>query len=397
MPPPSAAELADAIGYTWMCHQAETLDAWVEQDKPVACLYYRTGGGKTITSLAMLRLKGVEEALIVAPPTTHDTWHIQAALLDIKIEVVSHEKFRMPSYKLSRFKAIVVDEVHKLGRNTGQGWKKLDALGRRIQAPLIVCSATPNYNDADRAYCIVHVLEPEKHSGGLLQFISNHCTTEVNPFSVTPKVTGFIRYDDVTEFLVDQPYVYWLQDDTDYTIQDDVMDTLRLPWLDKYGFDMRDNKMMASQIEEKHLRIIQDRTLTPGARLSRPAEVWLIDLVRRYKGQSILIYATHKEVARAALGTLDNHVIPAALITGDSTEKEKHERISNFRNKKVPILIGTATLGTGTDGLDKVCDTLLILDDTDDDAFRRQLIGRIMPRGLDSDASNKNVHRLLFQ
>lgn len=397
MPPPLAAELAASIGFTWMDHQAETLDAWVEQDKPVACLYYRTGGGKTITSLAMLRLKGVEEALIVAPPSTHDTWHIQAALLDIKIEIVSHEKFRMPSYKLSRFKAIVVDEVHKLGRNTGKGWMKLDALGRRIQAPLIVCSATPNYNDAERAYCIAHVLEPEKHSGGLLQFLSNHCTTEVNPFSVTPKVTGFIRYDDVTEFLVDQPYVYWLEDDTDYTIQDTVMDTLRLPWLDKFGLDIRNSKLVASQIEEKHLRIIQDRSLSLGECLSAPADIWLMDLVRHYQEQSILIYATHKEVARAALGTLTEHDISADLITGDSSEKEKRQRLSDFRNKITPILIGTATLGTGTDGLDKVCDTLLILDDTDDDAFRRQLIGRIMPRGLDSDASSKNVHRLLFQ
>ena len=50
-----------------------------------------------------------------------------------------------------------------------------------------------------------------------------------------------------------------------------------------------------------------------------------------------------------------------------------------------------------TDGLDKMCDWLIILDDTEDDAMRRQLIGRIMPRGLDTDASGKHVYRVLQQ
>ena len=60
------------------------------------------------------------------------------------------------------------------------------------------------------------------------------------------------------------------------------------------------------------------------------------------------------------------------------------------------VLVGTATLATGTDGMDKVCDQLIILDDTDDDALRRQLVGRIMPRGGDGDASSKSVYRFLL-
>jgi hypothetical protein len=60
------------------------------------------------------------------------------------------------------------------------------------------------------------------------------------------------------------------------------------------------------------------------------------------------------------------------------------------------VLVGTATLATGTDGLDKVCDTLIILDDTDDDSLRRQLVGRIMPRGTSTDASMKKVFRIVL-
>jgi superfamily II DNA or RNA helicase len=85
------------------------------------------------------------------------------------------------------------------------------------------------------------------------------------------------------------------------------------------------------------------------------------------------------------------------LITGDTSKKDKAERIKFFNEGGIDVLIGTASLATGTDGLDKVCDTLFILDDTDDDALRRQLIGRIMPRGKDTDASKKFVYRLVLQ
>ena len=56
----------------------------------------------------------------------------------------------------------------------------------------------------------------------------------------------------------------------------------------------------------------------------------------------------------------------------------------------VLALVGTQTLATGTDGLDKMCDLLVILDDTEDNAMRRQLIGRIMPRGHATAVAHTN-------
>jgi hypothetical protein len=41
-----------------------------------------------------------------------------------------------------------------------------------------------------------------------------------------------------------------------------------------------------------------------------------------------------------------------------------------------------------------VCDIFLIVDDTEDDALRRQLIGRIMPRGDFVSTTAKKVYRL---
>jgi superfamily II DNA or RNA helicase len=79
------------------------------------CLYYKTGSGKTPTAVSCIRVMGQREALVVAPPTTHDHWKEWGHRIGVSIETMSHAKFRRPETKLSRTKAIVVDEFHMLG------------------------------------------------------------------------------------------------------------------------------------------------------------------------------------------------------------------------------------------------------------------------------------------
>jgi superfamily II DNA or RNA helicase len=80
-------------------------------------------------------------------------------------------------------------------------------------------------------------------------------------------------------------------------------------------------------------------------------------------------------------------------VTGDLSQKDKEHALNLFKSGHLHALVGTATLATGTDGLDKVCHTLIIVDDTDDDALRRQLIGRIMHRGAGQATSQKKILR----
>ena len=84
-----------------------------------------------------------------------------------------------------------------------------------------------------------------------------------------------------------------------------------------------------------------------------------------------------------------------AVVTGQTPKAQKDELVTRFKRGEFEVLVGTASISTGTDGIDKMCDWLIILDDTTDDAARRQLVGRIMPRGADTDASRKQVYRLL--
>lgn len=385
-------ELAVRAGVTLFDYQQEFLEAAIQMPSPQrACLYYKTGAGKSLTALSAIALWGYDSVVVICPPATHKQWMDLGVKLGMKVMPMSHAKFRMKDMKLSRHTAIIADEMHLFGGQKGQGWRKLDTLAQHLQAPLILASATPNYNDAERCYCIQHVLDPLSCRGGYLQFIYQHCSTEQNPFGMEPKVTGFLKYPDAAAFLAALPGVYYLPDDLVITISDLEYEERVPDELSVYGYNRRKHRMVASQIEMMHTiryqgMVAEDDMLHPH----------VMDEVLKFtvRPRSLLIYAQHATIARALSRSLDRDGMKHVLVTGDTTKDLKEQIIDEFRCGMHDILIGTATLATGTDGLDRVCDTLLILDDTDDDSLRRQLIGRIMPRGDFISIRGKQVFRL---
>lgn len=373
--------------------QRDAVNGMARQSSPLrACLYFKTGAGKTLTGMLGVHHAGFDEVLVLAPPSTHKAWAEQAISLGMQATLISHAKFRQPDYKISRNTAVIVDEFHLLGGHNGKGWKKMDTMARHLTGPLIVMSATPNYNDAERVYCIQHVLDPHSCKGGYLEFLYRECETEQDPFSATPKVLGFRNYPDAAAYLAALPGVYYLPDDLVWSIDEVDLEVDEDPALVKYGYDARTHRVMGSIIEEKHKRIFNalvddDGQLTPDVRL-------LLHKLLAQATTPVLVFANHSTVADAADESLANlgHIV--TKVTGKTPAKKKEARIQAFRDRVLDVLVGTATLATGTDGLDKMCDCLIILDDTDDDSLRRQLVGRIMPRGEAADASMKKVYRI---
>jgi len=388
-------DLAAAAGVSWFDYQLETFEAEAWSLEPQrCCLYYRTGAGKSVTSLVLMAQWGVQHVLVVAPPSTHDTWKKQAQLLGLEVECISHAKFRDKSFKVARNQAIIADEMHLFGGHRGKGWLKLDTLARHLTAPLILASATPSYNDAERVYCVQHVLDPHSCKGGFLEFLYRHCETEQDPFSQTPKVLGFLNYPDAEAYLAALPHVHYVPDTVVYTINDIDVPAYRSATLDDLGYDERSHRMMASIIEEKHKRIFYGLVNEVGSLELRVVQE--LDQLLVNRKTPVLVFANHATVAVAADRSIANMGFKVALVTGDTPAKKKAARIDAFRDGVLDVLVGTASLATGTDGLDKVCDVLIILDDTDDDSLRRQLIGRIMFCVDDAAATEKQVYRMVL-
>ena len=357
------------------------------------CLYFPTGKGKTITSLLCLAIRGAREVLVIAPPITHTDWRKAAELLDITVEMVSAAKFRMDMFKVSRSKPVIVDEFHELGGHQRKGWRKFSTIARHLPQDIVIMSATPSYNDVDRVYCVQNILEPNETKGGYLQFLHRHCETAHNPFSQVPDVIGFHRYKDASEFLQDLDGVSYVPDELDLEIQER---TFRYEMPDLYvelGFDERAGFIVASVIGDKHNRI--NYALIDDEGLLREEMFRLVLAEIQSTSKPVLVFASHSSVAEATAKRF-LHAMPTALLTGKTPKKTKDRIVSEFIEGRYKLLVGTATLATGLDGLDKVCDKLIIVDDIDgDDAKRRQLIGRIAPRGTfdQSDLEAKEVVR----
>lgn len=394
---PTAELLQAKAGVEWFDYQRDALDKAAQQEGPSQrlCLYYKTGAGKTLTALALAALWGHSEVLAIAPPATHEQWVLAGRRLDIEVETMSHAKFRRKDTKLSREKAIIADEFHLFGGHNGQGWKKLDTLSRHLKAPLVLASATPNYNDAERVYCIQHVLDPHSVKGGYLAFLYANCVTEENFFGRVPKVLGFHHHKDAAAYLASLPKVAYLEDDLVYTIHDTPIHSVVPVALEKFGYNKRAERIIASQMEERHALV----NLALVSDFGRIYD-YIYDVVERQiqsQATPTLIFAAHATIAEALGLSLQRAGVRYSVVTGALSSKRKQLAINRFLKGELEVLVGTASLATGTDGMDKVCDSLLILDDTDDDALRRQLIGRIMPRGLDSSSSHtKYVQRLVL-
>lgn len=386
----------EKLGVQFTDYQLEAMEACERADitKARFCLYYKTGAGKTITSLAMAWELGATKVLVIAPPIGHAQWREQAVKLDLVIETISHSKFRQKDYKLDRSTLVIADEFHLFGGHTGKGWKKLDGLSRGLKAPIILASATPNYNDAERVYCIQHILDPTL-KGGFLDFIYANCITRQNPHSMIPLVDGFQNYGDAAEYLAALPGVLYLEDDLVWDIEPVPVRKPPMKSVTEWGYNATLHKMIASDIEARHLTAYLNVCLPKGG-LRDAVRLELLNNMGS-STRPVLLFCAHSTIADAVYEWLQTFDVDSEIITGKTSLKEKESIVRAFNQRKVPVLVGTASLATGTDGMDKVCDMVIIVDDTDDAALRRQLVGRIMPRGLNTPKNHgKRVLRLEF-
>lgn len=375
-------------------HQVEAFEAILAQQRKAACLYFPTGKGKTKTALVMMHLLGQRSVLVIAPPSTQLDWIAQGKLIGIEVTAISAAKFRMPDYKIKNADvAIIVDEFHQLGSRTSDGWKKFDRrIAPHLKAPFIICSATPSYNDLGRVYCVHHVLDPAAAKGGFDQYQLTHCHLEV-AYRGLPNVVGFKNHKDAAEFLQSLPGVYYMEDTASYQIVDHHHRVVMPPEWKTHNFDSRTGLMMHS-LMTRRVSWANHHYLDDRGELRQDVIAWLNQHLPAH--QPTLVYCDKTSVAEPAYAYLKDQYGTTELLTGRTSKKRKDEIIANFKAGRISVLVATATLATGTDGLDKVCDTMLILQDTQDDSLRRQLVGRILARGDGSASKSTHFHRLLL-
>ena len=397
----------------WLPHQLEAFKKWETLEK--ACVYYPTGKGKTQIMLTMVWLRGYSTVVVIAPPITHSAWIRHGRVLGLKVIAMGHAKFRQKDVKLQRETPVIVDEVHLCGGQTGAGWTKLDKMAAHLKAPVVLGSATPNYNDVERVYCVAHVIDPHGNRGGFIGWLYRNCETEENPFGSIPNVVRPLHYKDAEEMLAALPGVIYIPDEAPDILQDVKVGYDPLPdEFDELGVDRSRDRIIASMMEESQRESLL-KILTPDeTRLTD----WVAEALGQLDGDTIfgqlpdtvLIFAQRSTVAkviyeayRNGMGDYPGDVemqwyFSCGYIDGSMTTKQKLEVSEAWVRGEFRVLIGTASLATGADGMDKMCNHLIIVDDTNDDSLRRQLVGRILPRGnvKPEDYAGKVAYRFVY-
>ncbi|QPL14159.1 DNA helicase [Microbacterium phage Atraxi] len=350
-------------------------------------LFFPTGEGKSKTALALVATQDYDKCVVIAPLKTHDAWIRDAGVLGIQIKVYTHEKFRMKGTHTPTNVPWIIDEYHKLGGHDGEGFKKWKRLSTKITELVVGASATPNYNKPDRAWCLEVAFDqsPIYNYG---DWIFKHCRTEPNRFAYYPKVLGFLNFPDVIGYLADKPWIAYIEDTATWT-----PDTLELTrqdkwWYERFGYSPRHHKIVGSRMEKDHKRVeldfIDDEGYIHGTVTDR-----LSYLMYKYRNEHThwLIFCAHKSIAEALYRTAQERWEDQGvwIITGDTKDIVPIRK--EFVEAESGWLICTTAIAEGVDGLDKVCHALLLLDDiVGDNAKRRQIIGRILPRGSADDA-----------
>ncbi|QCG78292.1 DNA helicase [Microbacterium phage AloeVera] len=350
-------------------------------------LFFPTGEGKSKTALALVASQGYDKCVVLAPLKTHDAWKRDAAVLGLQVKVYTHEMFRQKGTHTPTNVPWIIDEYHKLGGHDGEGFKKWKRLSTKITELVVGASATPNYNKPDRAWCL-EVAFDQSPTYGYGDWIYKHCITEPNRFAYYPIIHGFRDFPDVIGYLADKPWIAYIEDTATWTPLTLALTRQDKWWFERYGYSLRHHKIVASQMEKDHKRVnldfIDEEGLIHGTITDR-----LSYLMYEHRNEHThwLIFCAHKDVAEALYKTVQERWEDPDvwLITGDT--KDIVPIREQFVAAESGWIICTTAIAEGVDGLDKVCHALLLLDDiVGDNAKRRQIIGRILPRGSADDA-----------
>jgi len=399
----------DSGEWEWMSHQTAAFDRWIEltglyggSDLNMLAkmlVFYPTGKGKTEIMLTCMYLVDVKRVVVVAPPVTHARWRRVGHALGIQVDTISHAKYRMKDTAFYSTDPIIVDEFHLLGKQTGAGWKKFDAHMRKIKAPAIIGSATPEYNEAERVYCVMHALDAPNNKGGFIGWLYEHCITEQNPFGKMPVVVRLRNFASAEEMLASLPYAVYVPDEAPDISTPVLMPAWESEDFEEWNLDHSKKRVMASQMEKKHRQTFHNIIDPDSGEMRFEVATKLLELLDKHRDKPVLVYLVHSEIAKLVYAELKAvYELNVTYIDGDTPSGLKDKLLDEFVAGQWDILVGTATLATGRDGIDKVSDAIIILDDTDDNAHRRQLIGRVLPRGVvkPADYVGKVAYRFVF-
>ncbi|HEY4681515.1 MAG TPA: integrase repeat-containing protein [Nitrosarchaeum sp.] len=338
-----------------------------------------TGAGKTLSAILSSRVIDSKLTLVVCPNDVVSHWEKQIMEIFPDSEVitgkdaffakrqqdkhlyavVNYDKFNQPDSpnllsNLSKEKIdfVVLDEIHfsKIrDANVSLRRQNLDGLMTeiRIKNPLVKTlgvSATPVVNNLQEGRSLIELI-----TGKVYDDVATRATI---PNAVT-------LYEKLSNISV--------REMPDYPIH-----------LDTQIIDVEASKPDNIQIKQLKSNPLSIEQILTDARL--PEIIKLID------GQTIIYTEYVEEIVEKISNAVRDAGYSFALFTGSD-----HSGLSRFLNKKIQVLIASRPISTGIDGLQHICNRLIINTLPWTNAQYQQLLGRLVRRGQIKDIVNVYV------
>jgi superfamily II DNA or RNA helicase len=394
------------------------------------------GAGKTVVATEILKGVGAKVVLIIAPQGTHTSaWGRtivrqgvadgvrilkgdqkgKAALADLRwgkagVYVTTWQWFARQKWTGFKPDMVIADEIHYAGNYGIATQKKLHELGH-VKYRLGL-SGTPIRNKWENAWAICRWVEPAKVPLDFWMWRMVDCETQYSKFApqnrevIGEKVPGklfnsltlYIQHRQRERccsfhpngFLADLPEPLRIERVIDMTAEqkrfyNSVESTLAGELLDEAGESMRVNASMILTAramlrfcalalpvadEDGRIKLVLDN---PSPKLDA-----FIEDLPSIEGRHILVLTHSKQFAQVAVHRLQQAGYTAEFWTGDVTKRKRDAILDSFTSGELEIIVGViSAMGTGTDGLQEVCNNLVWMSHDDDASNNIQGLGRL--------------------
>lgn len=113
----------------------------------------------------------------------------------------------------------------------------------------------------------------------------------------------------------------------------------------------------------------------------------IVERVKGTRGPSIVFSMYTTDMVEPIIAAMGEAGLRAAPFTGVESESERDEALAAFKAGDLDVIVGSSPIGTGVDGLQEVCNHMVVASMSWTAAADDQLVGRLFRQGQTSDVT----------
>lgn len=386
----------------------QSLAANVILDQGYLLVGDEVGLGKTVTSICTFTDKRTLPAAVVTlSGTMPDQWkdEINEFAPDLRVYIpkttspkefkkiigrkpdviaLNYHKLHGWSELLGEYcNSVVFDEIQELRREESAKYAAAEYVSRRTNFRTGL-SATPIYNYGSEIYNVLNILNPGM-LGERTEFIREWCVPVNNKWKLAdPKAFGTYMREQ-----------FMMVRRTRKDVKRELPPLTKIPYM--IECDEKELDRIAGDAAELASIIVAGNNEWKGQQMNAGGQ--LDNLMRQATGiakapfiaaflkmliedgQTVLCGLWHHQVYDIILDLMKEDDIPVAMYTGRETPAKKKKEKARFMNGEAPLMLMSNRAGAGLDGIQKVCNTVVIGELDWSPGIYTQFIGRVFRDG----------------